>query len=286
MMFEYEKILNWQFEPIVQSYTQKDTMLYALGLGFGKNPTDANELRYVYEKNLRTFPTMAVTLGHPGSWLSDPESGIDMTKVLHGEQSLEIHRPLPVEGTIVAQTKVLEVIDKGVDKGAVLITERKLFDQKSNAAYCSQQATIIARGNGGFGGPPSKVPRAHTLPERKSDITVEIKTSAQAALLYRLSGDYNPLHVDPDLAARVGFEAPILHGLASYGIAARAVLQACEVSDAAKLKSFSLRFSKPVYPGETISTEVWKDDDVVSFRSRVKERDVLVLNNGRAMFAV
>ncbi len=281
-MFEYEKILNWSFEPFVQSYTEKDVILYALGLGFGGNPTDADELQYVYEKNLKTFPTIAVVLGHPGSWLSDPESGIDMTRVLHGEQSLDIHEPLPVEGTIVARSKVLHVIDKGADKGAVIIVERTLHDKESNTPYSTQRSTIMARGNGGFGGPETSVPKPHSLPEREADNVVDIPTSPRAALLYRLSGDYNPLHVDPDLAAKIGFDAPILHGLASFGIAARAVLQACEVSDASRLRSISLRFSRPVYPGETISTEVWKDDDVISFRSSVPERDVVVLNNGRA----
>lgn len=284
-MFEYEKILNWQFEPVIQSYTKKDSILYALGLGFGQNPTDPNELQYVYEKDLRTFPTMAVVMGHPGSWLSNPESGIDMTKVLHGEQSLHIHKPLPVEGTIVAQTKVVEVVDKGADKGAVIIAERHLSDQQSNELYCTQRSVIMARGNGGFGGPVTSVPRPHALPEREPDTVVEIKTSPQAALLYRLSGDYNPLHVDLELATRLGFDAPVLHGLASYGVAARAVLQACDVNDPDKLESFSLRFSQPVYPGETIRTEVWKDDDMVSFRSRVTERDVVVLSNGKAVLS-
>jgi acyl dehydratase len=282
-MLDYEKILNWQFAPVIQSYTQKDTMLYALGIGFGMQPTNANELQYVYETDLLTFPTMAVVMGHPGSWLSSPESGIDMAKVLHGAQSLEIFKALPVEGTIVAHTKVLDVIDKGVEKGAVLVTERKLFDQSSNEHYCTQQSIIMARGNGGFGGPANKVPAPHVLPEREPDTVVQIKTSPQAALLYRLSGDYNPLHVDLELAEKLGFAAPILHGLASYGIAARAVLQACEINDGNKLKSFGLRFSNPVYPGETISTEIWKDNDVVSFRSKVKERDVVVLNNGNAV---
>lgn len=284
-MFEYEKILNWPFAPVVQSYTKKDCILYALGLGFGEHPTDANELQYVYEKGLRTFPTMAVVLGHPGAWLTDPESGIDMTRVLHGEQSLDVHIPLPVTGTVVAQTKVVEVVDKGADKGAVIITERILHDQQSNELYCTQRSVIMARGNGGFGGPVTSVPSPHALPERDADTIIEIKTSPQAALLYRLSGDYNPLHVDLELAARLGFAAPVLHGLASYGVAARAVLLACEESDADKLKSFGLRFSNPVYPGETISTEIWRDEDVVSFRSRVTERDVVVLNNGSAVLA-
>jgi acyl dehydratase len=281
-MLDYEKILNWQFAPVVQTYSKKDCMLYALGLGYGNNPTDENELQYVYEKNLKTFPTMAVVLGHPGSWLSNPESGIDMTKVLHGAQSLEVIKALPVEGTIVAHTQVLDVIDKGIKKGAVLVTERKLYDQTTNEHYCTQQAIILARGNGGFDGPVTKVPAPHELPERKPDTVIEIETSPQAALLFRLSGDYNPLHVDLELADNLGFAAPILHGLASYGVAARAVLQGSEISDCNQLKRFSLRFTNPVYPGETISTEIWKDNDVVSFRSKVKERDVMALNNGRA----
>ncbi|MBT7952843.1 MAG: 3-alpha,7-alpha,12-alpha-trihydroxy-5-beta-cholest-24-enoyl-CoA hydratase [Gammaproteobacteria bacterium] len=285
-MLDYEKILNWQFAPVIQSYTKKDCILYALALGFGNNPTDSNELQYVYERNLLTFPTMAVALGHPGAWLSSPESGIDMTKVLHGAQSLEVFNPLPVEATIIAHTKVLDVIDKGVEKGAVLVTERKLYDQASNEHYCTQQAIIMARGNGGFGGSAAKVPAPHVLPERKPDTVIEIETSPQAALLYRLSGDYNPLHVDLELAEKLGFTAPILHGLASYGVAARAVLLACEINGADRLKSFELRFTSPVYPGETICTEIWKDNDVVSFRSKVKERDVVVLNNGEAVLKV
>ena len=228
---------------------------------------------------------MAVIMGHPGPWLTDPGTGIDMTKVLHGEQSLQIHQPMPVEGTTLARTKVVQVIDKGVDKGAVIITERTLFDKESNAHYCTQQATIMARGNGGFGGPEDSVPKPHTLPEREADDVVEITTSPQAALLYRLSGDYNPLHADPELAKKVGFDAPILHGLASFGIAARAVLQACDITNPDKLSFISLRFSNPVYPGETISTEVWRDKDVVSFRSIVTERDVVVLNNGKVEFS-
>ncbi|MFT5133008.1 MAG: acyl dehydratase [Gammaproteobacteria bacterium] len=280
-MLDYKKILNWPFEPVVQSYTEKDSMLYALGLGFGSNPCDAKELQFVYEKGLRTFPTMGVVLGHPGAWLSDPGSGVDMTKVLHGEQSLYNHKPLPVEGTIVARTKVLNVIDKGSDKGAVIITERKLTDEQSGELYSTQLSTIMARGNGGFGGPETSIPKPHVVPERDADEVVNIQISPQAALLYRLSGDYNPLHADPGLAKKVGFDAPILHGLASFGVAARAVLQACDVDDADRLTSIALRFSKPVYPGETMSTEVWQDGDEISFRSKVIERDLVVLNNGK-----
>ena len=143
----------------------------------------------------------------------------------------------------------------------------------------------VARGNGGFGGPVTSGPAPHALPEREPDLVVDIPTSTQAALLYRLNGDHNPLHADPKIAEQAGFRAPILRGLAAYGIAARAVLKGLDIDDASRLKSFDLRFSAPVYPGETIHTDIWKEDGVISFRSRVVERDVIVLNNGRAVIA-
>ncbi len=283
MTFSYDKILNWPFDDVVETYAMRDSIIYALGLGFGFNPTDPDELQYVYEDGLRTFPTMPVVLGHPGPWMTDPESGIDYAKVLHGEQHLEIHQHLPVEGTVVAENKVIDVVDKGADKGALITSERKLYEQTSGDLLCTQKSVIFARGNGGFGGPVTASPKPHTLPDREPDATVDIATSPQAALLYRLNGDYNPLHADPAIAEKAGFKAPILHGLASFGIAARAVLQSLNNTDSSRLKSFGLRFSAPVYPGETISTEIWRDGNEVSFRARVPERDVIALTNGLAV---
>ena len=283
MTFSYDKILNWPFDDVVETYAMRDSIIYALGLGFGFNPTDPGELKYVYEDGLRTFPTMPVVLGHPGPWMTDPESGIDYVKVLHGEQHLEIHHDLPVEGTLVAENKVIDVVDKGADKGALITSERKLYEQTSGDLLCTQKSVIFARGNGGFGGPVTASPKPHVLPDREPDATVDIPTSPQAALLYRLNGDYNPLHADPAIAEKAGFKAPILHGLASFGIAARAVLQSLNNTDSSRLKSFGLRFSAPVYPGETIRTEIWRDGNEVSFRARVPERDVIALTNGLAV---
>ncbi len=283
MAFSYDKILNWPFDEVVETYAMRDSIIYALGLGFGFNPTDPDELKYVYEDGLQTFPTMAVVLGHPGPWMTNPETGIDYVKVLHGEQHREIHKDLPVEGTIVAQNKVIDVVDKGADKGALIINERKLYEQASGDLLCTQKSVIFARGNGGFGGPVTASAKPHALPDREPDATIDIPTSAQAALLYRLNGDYNPLHADPAVAEQAGFTAPILHGLASYGIAARAVLKSIDDIDSPRLISFGLRFSAPVYPGETIRTEVWRDGNEVSFRARVLERDVIALNNGIAV---
>jgi acyl dehydratase len=283
MSLNYKNIVNWPFEDVVQSYSDRDSIIYALSLGLGINATDPNELKFVYEKGLETFPTMAVVMGHPGPWIRNPETGIDFVNVLHGEQVLEIHKPMPTEGSIIGRTRVVEVVDKGAGKGALIITERKLFEQKSGDLLNTQNATIFARSNGGFGGPVTSGPTPHALPDRGPDSVVDIPTSTQAALLYRLNGDYNPLHADPKLAEKAGFKAPILHGLASYGIAARAVLKAFDIEDASRLKSFALRFSAPVYPGETIRTDLWKDGNVVSFRAGIVERDVIVLNNGQAV---
>jgi acyl dehydratase len=279
----YEKLINWPFQDVVHRYTWKDSIVYALGLGFGSNPTDKDELRYVYEKGLVAFPTMPVVLGHPGPWMADPETGIDMVKVLHGEQHLTIHKPLPAEGNITGRNKVIEVVDKGADKGALISIERQLFDESTGDLYSTQTAVIFARANGGFAGPVTRSPKPHQLPDRPPDNTIDITTTAQMALLYRLSGDYNPLHADPRVAEKAGFKAPILHGLASFGVAARAVISAFDIQGQAPLKSFGLRFSAPVYPGETISTDVWRDGQEVSFRSRVAARDAIVLNNGRAI---
>lgn len=284
MSLDYETLLNWSFEEIVQTYTQRDSMLYALGIGLGYNATDPSELRFVYEKGLQTFPTMPVVLGHPGPWMLDPRVGVNMVKVLHAEQRLAIHKPLPPEGTVVARNRVKEVVDKGADKGALIITERKLHDSETDDCYCTQEAVIFARGDGGFGGPVTASEKPVAIPERKADFVVDVPVSTQAALLYRLSGDYNPLHAEPELAKKAGFERPILHGLASFGVAARAVLTAVGNAEPAMLASFGVRFSAPVYPGEIISTSVWEEGGEYLFRSHVAARDALVLNNGRAEF--
>ena len=259
-------------------------MLYALGLGLGFNPSDVAQLRFVYEQGLQSFPTMPVVLGHPGPWMTDPRVGVNMVKVLHAQQHLEIHKPLPPEGTVIARNRVLEVVDKGADKGALIITQRKIYDRDSNDCYCTQKSIAFARGDGGFGGPVTTSDKPAAIPEREPDFTVDIPVSNQAALLYRLSGDYNPLHADPKVAQKAGFERPILHGLASFGVAARALLEGLAIADPSTLASIGVRFSAPVYPGETISTSVWEQSGRFIFRSHVAARDVIVLNNGSAEF--
>jgi acyl dehydratase len=216
--------------------------------------------------------------------MTDPASGIDFTKVLHAEQHLEIHQPMPVEGGTVARTRVTDVIDKGEGKGALIVTERQVRDRDTGELLCTQRSVAMARGNGGSGGTGKALPPPHAVPDGPPDAQLDIRTSTQAALLYRLSGDYNPVHADPAVAARAGFKAPILHGLATYGVAARAVLLA-SARPPASLRSFGVRFSAPVYPGETIRTQLWFEGMSVTFRALVPEREAVVLNNGRAEFS-
>lgn len=279
--FDPQALLARRFDEVVNSYTRRDAMLYALGLGLGANPLDPAELRFTYEKGLETFPTMAVVLGHPGPWMTDPATGIDFGKVLHAEQHLEIHRPLPVECTTVSTNRVYEVIDKGAATGAILCLERKVHDQASGELLSTQRSLALARANGGQGGTGSGS-RPAPLPERPADFSIDIPIACNAALLYRLSGDYNPLHADPALAAKAGFQAPILHGLASYGIAARAVIAACCPQEPQRLRRLGVRFSSVVYPGETLRTEIWRDGAEVAFRSLVVGRELVALNNGQA----
>jgi len=285
MPIDYQKLKHWPFQDVVQAYAAKDCILYALGLGLGTDPLDLQQLRFVYEEKLQMLPTMPVVLGSPGFWIKHPDTGVDWKSVLHGEQSLIIHRPLPAAGTVVGKTSIDEIVDKGRGKGALLYSRRELYEQGSGELLCSLTSTGVCRSEGGFGGPSGPTREPHGLPSREPDLFCDLLTPPQSALIYRLSGDYNPLHADPAVAAAAGFKQPILHGLCTYGIAGHALLKTLCSYDPTRLRRMDVRFSAPVYPGETIRTEVWNEaPGRASFRSRVVERNVLVLNNGLAEF--
>jgi acyl dehydratase len=284
-MIDYDKLKNWRFAPVEQRYSARDTMLYALGLGCGSDPMDASDLPFVYEEGLQALPTMAVVLGSPGFWLKDPATGVDWKRLLHGEQGLILHKPLPAAGTVIGRTRVTEIVDKGPGKGALMFSERDVVDAATGETLCTLTATTFLRGDGGFGGPAGPAPEPHRLPERAPDMAVDLPTLPQAALIYRLSGDYNPLHADPEVAAVAGFPRPVLHGLCTFGVVGRALLKACGHNAPPSLQKMQARFSAPVFPGETIRTEMWRDGTSVSFRACVVERDIVVLNNGLAAVA-
>jgi acyl dehydratase len=285
MPLNYEKLINYRIPDVEQPFTRRDTMLYALGVGLGADPCDADQLKYVYEDGLVALPTMAIILGYPGAWHVQADVGITRSHVVHGEQGFTIERPLPDEGTVVGTTEIEGVIDKGQDRGALVLTRTILRDKADGAVYGTLTSTSFCRADGGFGGPAGPVREPHALPERTPDATCELPTLPQAALIYRLSGDYNPLHADPGYAKKAGFKMPILHGRCTFSIAGHALLKTCCGYDASRFKSMEGRFSSPVYPGETIRTEMWIDGSIVSFRSTVPSRNVTVLNNGRAEIA-
>ena len=286
MVLDPQNILNWPFPPVEQNYTERDTILYALGCGLGADPLDEAQLRFVFEEpELRALPSMAAVLSPPGFWARHPDSGIDWVRILHGEQAMEIHKPLPAAARVVATTKVTDIVDKGAGRGALLFLQRTVREVESGEALATLRSTTFARGDGGCGGTTNSAPAPHALPDRAPDLVCDLATAPNSALIYRLSGDPNPLHASPAVARAAGFDRPILHGLCSWGVAGHAILRTCCDYDPSRLRSMALRFSAPVYPGETIRTELWRDGAVVSFRARVVERDAVVLNNGRAEIA-
>ena len=287
-MIDYDIVKSWSFEEIAQSYTARDTMLYALGIGMGADPMNAAELGFVYEKSLQAVPTMVTVLGSPGPWLRDARTGADYVKLVHGEQSIRLVKPLPCAATVVASNRVLSVTDKGAGKGAIVVVQRELREQKSGELLADIRQMSFLRGDGGFSAGhgrsdpgPEPLP---AVPERASDIEETMPTLERQGLIYRLSGDYNPLHSDPAVAKSAGFARPILHGLCTYGIAAHALLKTVCGYQAARLRELSVRFTAPVYPGETIRVELWHEGaGRLRLRARVAERDVTVLNNGVAV---
>jgi acyl dehydratase len=279
MAVTYEGLMSLKSEGDVFSYTDRESMLYALGVGFGRDPMNEAELPFVYENGLKTVPTLATVIawGQP----TIAHSGINYLMVVHGEQRLTVHKPLPSTAEIIADERVTGAVDKGAGKGALIFTEKVIRLKGTNEKLCTLGGTIFARGDGGFGGPSTGAIDPHPIPTRKPDVVHEADTRADQALLYRLSGDRNPLHSDPKIATMAGFPRPILHGLCSYGTACRSVLATICKYDHTLIAGFDVRFSSPVFPGETIVTEMWKDGKIVSFRSKVKERDVVVINNGK-----
>lgn len=266
-----------------QSYTERDTILYNLGIGLGAAAVeDAALLRYVVEPDLMSFPTMACVLGVARDWFYDPRYGVDFAKVLHGEEDIEILGPLPASGRVRGISRIDDLWDRGVEKGAVMRFSKTLRNAAGEGiAVCT--STLMLRGNGGFGGSTQGLPQAVQLPQRDPDGAMDMPTRPEQALIYRLSGDANPLHALPAVARKAGFPRPILHGLCSFGTAARALVLALADGDASRLRRFGLRFASPVYPGETLRVEYWRlGEGNAAFRARVIERDVVVLTGGRA----
>lgn len=283
MALDPEYLMALDRAEIVQEWTWKDAAIYALGLGYGDDPMDKGQLSFLDRaQNMQAMPAMVNVLGYDGAWLRDEKTGVDYLKVVHGEQGMRMHRPLPVEGRIRARTRIVDLVDKGPGKGALIVTQRDIFDDITGDALASVNHNIFCRGAGGFGGnTEQKNPMPGGIPDRAPDGTVEIATPAQLALIYRLSGDLNPLHADPDVARKAGFERPILHGLSTFGIACRGLMTALCGDDGARVIAQSGRFSAPVYPGEALAIDYWNEaPGHVAFEVRTPGRDAAVFKSG------
>jgi acyl dehydratase len=280
MPLDYDQVMASGVDNRPLSYGDTETMLYAHSIGFGQDPLDPNELPFVYEqgRGLRSVPTMASVLVPD---LFPPDLGWDFGQVLHAEQRLQLHRALPVSADMLVSKWVADVFDRGTRRGALLLFEAEGRLAADETLVFTLGATVVARGDGGFGGQPGSGPAPHRAPRRDADMSCDDRTRIDQALLFRLNGDRNPLHADPHVAARAGFDVPILHGLCTYGIACRAILKTICNYDDTLIEAFDARFSAPVIPGDTIRTDMWQDGNIVSFRCTAVERNVIVLRNGK-----
>ena len=268
-------LVGKELDPLEFTFKNKDVILYALGIGAGAT---RDELKYVYESELETLPTFGVVppFGALMGIIGMKGMDINLAMLLHGEQYLELYRPIPTEGKLISYPKIAGIYDKG--KGAVVEIDVITKTAKDEPVFMNRFSTFI-RGEGGFGGDRGPDP-GNEPPDREPDKVVAMQTLPQQALLYRLSGDFNPLHADYGFAAMGGFDKPILHGLCTFGFAGRAALQEYCSNDAAKFKAIKVRFSRHVFPGETIVTEMWQDEpDKVILRCKTAERGDYCLTN-------
>ncbi|WP_063735106.1 MaoC/PaaZ C-terminal domain-containing protein [Streptomyces sp. RTd22] len=253
------------------AWGHKDIQLYHLGIGAGIPATDPDELRYTLESELHVLPSFATVAGGRmalAGGLNGPGIDVDLASVLHGGQTVEVHRPIPVTGDATQTSRVAAVYDKG--KAAVIVLRTEAADADGPLWTCDSR--IFVRGEGGFGGERGPSERLET-PDREPDRTVERAIREDQALLYRLSGDWNPLHADPGFAKVAGFEKPILHGLCSYGMVLKAVVDTELGGDVARVRSYTTRFAGVVYPGETLRIRMWRDEGRVQVTASAVERD-------------
>jgi acyl dehydratase len=272
-------------EPTRRRWDSKDSLIYALGVGAGA-ADPLQELQFTTENTSdapqRALPTMAVVIGPlGGGW--DKIGTFNPAMLVHGEQGITLHREIPVEGELEAVSEIVGIYDKG--KGAVIVSESHATLVDSGEPLFSTRMSAFIRGEGGWGGDRGPAGGANQAPERAPDTEVTVQTRTDQALIYRLSGDRNPLHSDPAFAAMGGFDRPILHGLCTYGFTGRALLHELCGSDPARFKGMDARFSSPVMPGEALTVKVWNDGDGTGIFQTCGGDGRVVIDNGRVTFA-
>ncbi len=278
-----DAVVHHAFPPVEQRLLFRDTILYALALGYGSEPNDPGHLQFVYEQHLKAVPSMCCVMGYPGFWLREPVFEVDWVRLLHGEHYYEIFAPLPTEGTLIAAHRVTGVEDKGPGRGATVSFEKILCDQ-SGRLLARVEQTNFCRGDGGCGSHGVPARERPGLPDRAPDVTHEITTSRQIALLYRLSGDYNPVHADPEVAKQAGFHEPWIAGMCSMGLATRATIECLCNNDPTRIRSMFVRFRSVCFPGETLRFEFYLTDTGARFRAVCVERKVVVLDRAEVCF--
>jgi acyl dehydratase len=284
MTINPQAMIGYETPVVPVAYRKRDTMFFALSIGIGADPLDPRQLRFVTETELRAFPTMIGVLGWAAA-IDRPEFGVDVDKVVVAGLGIRLHLPLPAEGELFARSRITDVIDKG--KGALIKATKELRDA-AGVLIASADTELFARGQGGFGGNSreagaSAAEVGPAMPERAPDLVCALPTAPNMALLYRLNGDYNPLHSDPAHALRVGFPRPILHGQASFAVANHAIVRTIADYDSDRMHEAKARLTQVVFPGETLRTEMWVDGETVRFRTLAAEREIVVLDHGRAV---
>lgn len=275
MAFDPDRLRNWNFGEQLQTYDARDAIVYALGVGLPIAPGESRDLEFLLEDRLKVLPSFAVTLATPGMWPKLPELEIDWVRVLHMAHAARFENPLPPQAEVASRASITELYDRGSEKGSVCILRRQVTDVRDGTVYCTIDQTVAMRGDGGFGGAPLPSVERPRMPDRAPDHVESVVTSPRAALIYRLSGDYNPLHADFDVARKAGYDRPILHGLASYGTACAVVLRAFCDGDPRRMKTLDLRFSGIVMPGDTLDFHCWKESGRILFEASVGGRTIM-----------
>jgi acyl dehydratase len=283
MALRYEQLMATKARDERFAWSDRDTMLYALAVGAIANTDDPRELAFAYEAlGPKVVPTFANTLAF-SEFLKG--CGWNHGRIMHAGERLVIRRPLRPSGVILLDSEVVSAHDRGPESGAVIVTESRARDARDGQPLFALTRTIIARGDGGFGGPPGQGPRGHEIPTRRADLSAPCATRPDQALLYRLCGDRNALHADPEVARGIGLSGPILHGLCTFGIACVALLRTICEFDPLLIREFEARFTGPVFPGDPLLVEMWQDGAVVSFRVTATARGKVVVDGGRCLLA-
>ena len=283
MPINLDSVMSASIPTCEHEWKRDDVILYHLGLGAGADWLNTKELGYTYEKDLRVLPSYAVIPPYQTAGQVIALDGMDFSphKTVHGEHEIILNGPIPTKGKVITSTRVEGVYDKG--SGALVIIENESRLEGQTDVLFVNRWSLFIRGEEGFGADPNARPAA-TPPEREPDYVVESPVLPQLAQIYRLSGDKVTMHVDPDIAKQAGFETPLLHGLCTFGIVCKAVVDHALDFDVNALHSFRGRFAKPVFPGETIVTKIWREGDGVIVHADSKERGVPVFSNAACEF--